>query len=249
MVKRKIIWFLMLIILWKLITVLTLINPLILPSPDAVVVRLVEGLIHGELFFQLVQSLSLILIGLAVSLVLGIIMCYLDYYYVWFQSLFELLSSMLHPLPSVALLPVMILWFGIGTLPVFVAIIHAIVWSIYLNVKSGFSQVEKTLVEAAHNNGASQWQLFYHVLLPTSKASIFTGVQVGWARGWRALISAEMIFGAISGIGGIGWYMFERRSFMDTTGLYSGILLVILVGILVEQLGIRLFKVTQADTQ
>jgi NitT/TauT family transport system permease protein len=60
-------------------------------------------------------------------------------------------------------------------------------------------------------------------------------LKIGWSRGFRALISAEMIIGAISSIGGIGWYMYERRSFMDTTGMYAGIFLVVIVGILIEE--------------
>lgn len=244
--NKKVVWFIVLMGVWKLITILGMINPLVLPSPDLVALRLIEGLLNGELLFQLAQSLGLILLGVILSLLLGVIMSFFDYYYVWARSLLELLSSMLHPLPSVALLPVIILWFGVGTWPVFIAIIHAVVWSVYLNVKSGFIQIDKALIEAAHNNGASKWQLFYWVLVPCSRLSIITGIQVGWARGWRALISAEMIFGAISSIGGIGWYMFERRSFMDTTGLYSGILLVVLVGIAVEQWGSR-FMVNQFD--
>ncbi len=61
-----------------------------------------------------------------------------------------------------------------------------------------------------------------------------TGVHIGWARGWRGLISAEMIFGSISQIGGLGWYMYQRRAFMDTAGMYAGIIFVMLIGLIVE---------------
>lgn len=233
--KKKAIWIVVFIVLWKSITILEIVHPLALPAPEKVVQRLFIGILEGELFFQLGQSIVIITIGLGISFVLGMVMSYLDYYYVWCKSLFELLSSMLHPLPSVAILPIVVLWFGVGTVPVFITVIHACIWSIYLNIKNAFLEVDKALIEAAKNNGATKWQLFSYVLLPTSKPSLMVALQIGWSRGWRSLISAEMIFGAISSIGGIGWYMFERRAFMDIEGLYSGVVLVIIVGIVVEE--------------
>ena len=59
-------------------------------------------------------------------------------------------------------------------------------------------------------------------------------MKIGWARAWRALISAEMVFGAVGSKGGIGWYLLNQRTFMDTSGLFAGIILVILIGIFVE---------------
>jgi len=107
-------------------------------------------------------------------------------------------------------------------------------WPMYINLNLGFKSIDNSLIEAAHNNGASQWQLFIYVLLPVSISSIMAGIRIGWSRAWRALISAEMIFGAVGSIGGIGWFLYEKRSFMDTKGMFAGILLVMLVGILVE---------------
>jgi NitT/TauT family transport system permease protein len=75
-----------------------------------------------------------------------------------------------------------------------------------------------------------------HVVLPAVFPSFLTGVRTGWARSWRALIAAEMVFGAAGFFGGIGWYIFERRVYMDTAGLYAGLALVMAAGVLFDAL-------------
>lgn len=232
---QKAFWLLLIIGAWEATARFGGINPLLFPAFSVVAGSLMTGLLKGTLLVQLIQSLTVITAGLATGLVLAIVMAYLDYFSDISQSLLELLASALHPLPGIALLPVVVLWAGVGLKAVFVIIVHAVVWSLFLNIKMGFRQVEQSLVEVAKNYGATDFQLFRHVLMPCSVHALLTGLQVGWSRGWRALISAEMVFGAISSLGGIGWYIYERRAFMDTPGIYAGILLIVLVGVLVEQ--------------
>lgn len=231
----KVIWALLLIGLWEILTEFKIINPLLLPSLSAVFNAIVKGVREGALIIQLLESISLVVVCVLAGILLSILMAYLDYFYIPFRSLFELLSSMLHPLPGIALLPIVILWMGIGVKAVLIIILHAVLWSLYLNVKSGFNKVQREYIEVAGNNGATNLQLLRYVLLPNSLTALLTGTRIGWARGWRALIGAEMLFGAISSVGGIGWFLYERRAFMDTPGLFAGIVLVIIVGLFVEQ--------------
>jgi len=232
----KTIWLIILILLWEIVTGLGLVNSLLLPRFSYVIVKLITGLISGDLLLQAAQSIGFVIIGLIISVIIGTLFVYLDYYYTSIRALLELLASILHPLPGVALLPVIVLWFGVGSDAVLIIIIHAVLWSYFLNLKMGFKLIDQSLIEAAHNNGATKWQLFRFVLLPGSKEAMFAGLRIGWSRGWRGLISAEMIFGAISSLGGIGWFMYERRAFGDITGTYAGIVLVAIIGIIVEQL-------------
>lgn len=241
--KYKIMWLVIILLVWEVIASLKLVNPLLLPRFSKVILEMFDGLINGDLLLQAIQSVVFVVIGLLVSIILGTVFVYLDYFYPVLKALLELLSSILHPLPGVAILPVVVLWVGVGSDAVLLIIIHAVLWSYFLNLKMGFNLIDQSLIEAAHNNGASKWQLFRFVLLPESLESMYTGIRIGWSRGWRGLISAEMIFGAISSIGGIGWFMYERRAFGDITGTYAGILVVTLIGIVVEQV---IFK-NQAD--
>lgn len=234
--RAKIVWLIILLIIWELITAFELVNPLLLPRFSQVCITLIKGLLSGKLLMQGLQSIAFVILGLLISIVIGTLFVYLDYYYSSIRALLELLSSILHPLPGIALLPVIVLWFGVGSDAVVMIIIHAVLWSYYLNLKMGFRMIDSSLIEAAHNNGASKIQLFKYVLMPSSKDAMYAGLRIGWSRGWRGLISAEMIFGAISSIGGIGWFMYERRAFGDIRGTYAGILFVALIGIVVEEI-------------
>lgn len=232
----KVIWALAFLMIWEGSARAGLVNALLLPAFSDVLSRLIKGLVDGTLLIQYAQSILMIAFGLLICLLMTLIMVYLDYNYRLLRALFELLASIFHPLPGVAILPVVMIWFSTGQSAVMIIIIHAAVWSMYLNLKKGVEGIDVSLIEAAHNNGASKVQLYKHVLIPCAFKDLLTGLQIGWARGWRGLISAEMIYGTISTLGGIGWFMFERRAFMDTIGMYAGIVLVAITGIIVEDL-------------
>lgn len=234
--KYKTLWLIGLLLLWEIIGRLELFSPLLLPKFSEVMVTLFDAFINGSLMLQTLQSIGLVILGLTLSAVVGVILVYVDYFHRKLGYLIELLAGILHPLPGIALLPIVVLWFGIGLKAVFVVIFHGIVWSFYLNFKLGVATIDKPLIEAAKNNGATAFQLFRFVLLPCSKEAIVTGLMIGWSRGWRSLIGAEMIFGSISAVGGIGWFLYTSRAFGDIKSVYSGILVVALIGVLVEQL-------------
>ncbi|WZL83183.1 ABC transporter permease subunit [Vallitaleaceae bacterium 9-2] len=232
--RKKILWLILLAILWEIIGYFEWVHPLVFPKFSTVLIRLVLGIKDGTLLIQGLHSLTIVLIGLSIGCLIGLLMACLDYFSSPLQALFELLATMLHPLPGVVILPIVLLFAGVGVEGICLVIIHNVVWSFYLSTKNGFKNIPKEYIEVASNNGASQWQLLRYVLLPLSTEHIKTGVHIGWSRGWRGLISSEMIFGAISQIGGLGWYMYERRSFMDTPGMYAGIIFVMLIGLLIE---------------
>jgi len=230
----KSLWLIMGLVLWETIVRLQWVNPLLMPSLTKIIKKLIDEILHGNLLIQAFQSVMLIFLALLLGLLVALIMSYLDYFSEIFRSLFEWLASALNPLPGVAILPIVIMWTGVGLKAVFAIIMHGVVWSLYLNIKTGFNEVDDAYIEVAKNHGASHWQMFHYVLLPNSIQATVTGLRIGWSRGWRALISAEMIFGAISTIGGVGWYLYEKRSFMDSAGMYAGVVLVIFIGIMVE---------------
>ncbi|MDD2534142.1 MAG: ABC transporter permease subunit [Eubacteriales bacterium] len=243
---HQISWLIALIAFWQLIATVKLVNPLILPAFSNVLIRLISGLIEGTLALQLLQSIALVLLGLLVGNLMGLILAASDYFLPHLRPLITLLNAILHPLPGVALLPIVLLIAGLGTPAVLLIIIHATLWSSYLSYLSGFRSVTQEHLDIASNLGAGRLQVLWHVLLPLSKSQLLTGLQIGWSRGWRALVSAEMIFSAIGNLGGIGWYLFERRAFMDIEGVYAGIILIILTGFAMETLVFKKWQPNQA---
>lgn len=232
--QSQAVWLAGLLILWELASRQRWVNPLIVPPLSEVGARIVIGLAEGPLAIQLLQSIALVLSGLLAGSFLGLSLASLDYFVRPLRAPIAMLNAILHPLPGVALLPIILSIAGLGLPAVFLVILHAIVWSSYLSFAAGFRAVAPELIDVAHNLGASAWQVLLHVLLPLSGPHLVAGLKIGWSRGWRALISAEMIFSAIGSLGGIGWYLFERRAFMDITGVYAGIVLIIVTGFVME---------------
>ena len=128
------------------------------------------------------------------------------------------------------------MWFGTGTKAVLAIIVHSALWPMLLNLMAGFSSVPDVYLDAGRNLSMNPLSAAFEIRLRASMGYVLSGLKIGWARAWRALISAEMVFGAVGKNGGIGWYLLNQRTFMDTAGLFAGIVLVIVIGILVEDI-------------
>jgi NitT/TauT family transport system permease protein len=160
-------------------------------------------------------------------------------------DLLETLTSLFHPLPSIALLPIALIWFGLGEKGVIFVLVHAVLWSVALNTYSGFRGVSPTLRMVGRNYGLSTAGYITRILIPGAFPSILTGLKIGWAFAWRTLIAAELVFGASSGKGGLGWYIIQRKNELRIPDVYAGLLTVMLFGLAVEGL---VFKTIERRT-
>lgn len=154
-------------------------------------------------------------------------------------DLLETLTSMFNPLPSIALLPLALIWFGLGTGSIIFVLIHAVLWAVALNTYSGFRAVSPTLRMVGQNYGLSRIGYVTRILIPAAFPSILTGLKIGWAFAWRTLIAAELVFGVSSGSGGLGWYIFEQKNQLLIPNVFAGLLTVILFGLLIDHLIFR----------
>jgi NitT/TauT family transport system permease protein len=141
---------------------------------------------------------------------------------------------MFNPLPAIALLPLALIWFGLGSGSVIFVLVHSVLWAIALNTHAGFRSVSNTLKMVGLNYGLRNIRLVRHILIPAAFPSIVTGLKVGWAFAWRTLIAAELVFGVSSGSGGLGWFIFENRNQLETANVFAGLFFVILIGLFVE---------------
>jgi NitT/TauT family transport system permease protein len=115
-------------------------------------------------------------------------------------------------------------------------LIHAVLWAVALNTYTGFRAVSGTLRMVGQNYGLSKPGFIARILIPAAFPSILAGLKIGWAFAWRTLIAAELVFGVSSGSGGLGWYIFERKNQLLIPEVFSGLLTVILLGLLIENL-------------
>ncbi len=227
-------WIAVLLIVWEVSVKITDVSPLLFPSVEDVVKTLYRDLVHGNLLIQTLSSVAMLFGALLLSLAGAFFLAWLSGLSSVTESLVDTLTVISHPLPGLAVLPLIIMWFGTGTGAVLAIVVHSAIWPLLLNILTGFSEVPQIYLDTGKNLSMNKCSVLFEIQLPASVGYIISGIKIGWARGWRAFISAEMVFGAIGGKGGIGWYIFNRRTFMDTAGLFAGIVMVIFIGIVVE---------------
>jgi NitT/TauT family transport system permease protein len=212
-------------------------NDLLLPTFTATAHALVEGLASGELVEKVGISLAVLLQGYLAGVLLAFLLTTLAVSTQLGRDLLGTLTSMFNPLPAIALLPLALLWFGLGRGSLVFVLIHSVLWPLALNTYAGFQGVPETLRMAGRNYGLRGLRYVLQILVPAALPAILSGLKIGWAFAWRTLIAAELVFGASSGKGGLGWYIFQNRNELYTDKVFAGLVMVVLIGLAVESLG------------
>ena len=210
-------------------------NPLVFPDIRRDRARILERDRHRrDSCGHLVHSMKVLFQGYLIGLLLaGVFTAFASATRIG-SDLLETLTSMFNPLPSIALLPLAMIWFGLGNAGIIFVLIHAVLWSVALNTHAGFRGVSPTWRMVGQNYGLSRIGYVTRILIPGAFPSILTGLKIGWAFAWRTLIAAELVFGANAGDGGLGWYIFENKNALEIPTVFAGLLTVILLGIMVE---------------
>ncbi|HWF10666.1 MAG TPA: ABC transporter permease subunit [Bryobacteraceae bacterium] len=220
-------------------------NPLLFPTFTDTVRALVASIASGEIPRAAAYSIGMLVKGYALGLALAGLLTALASTGRFGADLLETLTAMFNPLPSLALLPLALIWFGLGDGSIIFVLIHAVLWAVALNMHAGFRAVSPTLKMVGQNYGLSKSGYIVRILLPAAFPSILTGLKIGWAFAWRTLIAAELVFGVSSGSGGLGWYIFEQKNQLLIPNVFAGLLTVILFGLAVENL---IFKAIESVT-
>jgi NitT/TauT family transport system permease protein len=220
-------------------------NPLLVPAFSATLEALQAGIISGDIPQKVANSVFLLLKGYALGLLLAMLFTAFAMMSRIGNDLLETLTSAFNPLPAIALLPLALIWFGLGEVSIIFVLVHSVLWAVALNTHSGFRTVSNTLRMVGRNYGLNGPRFILKILMPAAFPSILTGLKIGWAFAWRTLIAAELVFGVSSGKGGLGWYIYENKNMLDIPAVFAGLLAVILIGLIVENL---LFRNVEAAT-
>jgi NitT/TauT family transport system permease protein len=213
-------------------------NPLLLPTFVETARALVAGIGDG-LLGKAWTSLAVLLKGYAIGAVLALVLTSLAVSFRLGRDFLGLLTAMLNPLPAIALLPVAMLWFGLGEASLLFVLVHAVLWPLALNALQGFTSVPETLRLVGRNYALQGPRYVLTILIPAALPAILAGLEIGWAFAWRTLIAAELVFGVSSGQGGLGWFIFEARNQLLTDQVFAGLAAVVLIGLVVENLVFR----------
>jgi NitT/TauT family transport system permease protein len=217
-------------------------NPLILPTFGATVNTFVSDLMSGVLVDRIATSLRSLILGYAAGLFLAALFTTIAVSNRIGSDLLSTLTAMFNPVPAIALLPLALIWFGLGAPSLVFVIVHSVLWAVALNTLTGFRSVPETLRMSGRNYGLHGIKYVALILIPAAFPSILAGLKIGWAFAWRTLIAAELVFGVSSRSGGLGWYIFEARAELETSRVFAGLLAVILIGLAVEAVIFRFIE-------
>jgi NitT/TauT family transport system permease protein len=214
-------------------------NDLLVPTLGASLLALYGSLVSGELIKAIWYTLQLLLQGYVIGLLLAMVLTIIASATRIGADFLETLTAMFNPLPSIALLPLAMVWFGLGDLSIVFVLIHAVLWSVALNTYIGFRAVSTTWRMVGQNYGLSNLFLVLRILIPGAFPNILAGLKIGWAFSWRTVIAAELVFGSSSGHGGVGWYIYQNKNLLEIPHVFAGLLTVILFGFFVENVVFR----------
>ncbi len=232
--RNQIVFIIIIFVVWQMAYSLEVFPKLMFPSVIDIAKSIVNGFLSEDLGNMTLYSLKLIIKGLVIGIILAFVFSGLSVLSKTIYSIYNMIVSMCDLIPGVALIPLAILWMGIGEQTIILIVVHSIIWPMSRSIMDGFNSVPRIYREVGQNIGLRGASMVTGIYVPAAFSSILSGIRVGWARAWRGLISAEMIFGTTSSGAGIGWFIFMKRTNVDIAGVFAALVVIIMIGIAVE---------------
>ncbi|MBE0591859.1 MAG: ABC transporter permease [Gemmatimonadales bacterium] len=214
-------------------------NELLFPTFSATVAALGSSVLERGLAGKAWSSIQVLLVGYVCGLALAVLLTVFAITTRIGRDFLATVTAMFNPLPAIALLPLALLWFGLGSESLVFVLIHSVLWAVALNTLAGFQAVSTTLRMVGRNYGLKGLRYVFGILVPAAFPAILAGLKIGWAFAWRTLIAAELVFGVSSGRGGLGWFIYENKNQLEIPNVFAGLLTVILIGFFVENVVFR----------
>ena len=211
-------------------------EPIWLPAPEAVWVRLIEISTQGFKNFPLLEhlgfSLFRVVVGFFIGAMVGIPLGYAMGLSDWFRGWFDPIVEFMRPVPPLALIPLVIIWAGIGEVGKVILLFLAALWIMAIAARADVSGVKISKVHAAYSLGASRWQIMRFVVFPNSLPEIFTGARVAMGVCWGTVVAAELV----AAEKGAGMMIMVASKFQQTDIVILGIILIGIIGFGIDML-------------
>jgi NitT/TauT family transport system permease protein len=225
-----------LVLAWEGVTRTGWVPPLVLPSPLGVLAAGAEMLTTGELAVHIATSLRRIVLGFGLGALGGVSVGLAVGVFSLAEAIGNPLIAATFPIPKIALLPLLILWLGIGEASKVAVIMLGVFFPMAINTYTGVRHADPLLIRAAVSFGAGRWSVIRKVMLPSALPMIFAGLKLGAGTSLLLLVAAEMI----AANSGIGFLILNAQNLMETTKLMVGIVLLSLLGLASHWLLVRL---------
>lgn len=227
---KQVLFYVGIIVVWQVIFMTHVIPSQALPSPLQVGQLLLKEAANGSLLYAIGTSMWRLVIGLIIAivggLILGIFMAKME---VVNQTIGSLILG-LQSIPSVAWVPLALLWFGPTDAGTIFVVVAGALFAISINTHSGIKNIPPTYIAAGRNMGASGLQLITNVMIPAALPYLITGFKQGWAYAWRGVIAAEIIFS----IAGLGFLLNLGKHDNDISQVTGILIIIMIIGILVD---------------
>lgn len=226
-----------LLIIWELVARFAIADPAILPAPSMVFAVTFQHLtdpypaqsstLPGHTLYSIVRILIGFIAGSIVGVAIGTVMSAVK----WIRYAIDPMIELMRPLPPLAFIPLLVVWFGIEELPKIVLIFIGVVPIMIIATLAGLDGVPKQLMDAATSLGASQRYALIHVKIRAALIPIVTGMRVAIGVSWTSIVAAEMI----AADHGIGYVILQAGNYLDTALVFSAIIVIGIVGLLMDQ--------------
>ncbi|MGH7709021.1 MAG: ABC transporter permease [Vulcanimicrobiaceae bacterium] len=227
---------LVLLIIWQTYVMAARVSPLLVVSPLVVAQALWKDIVDGQIPAATLSTLRSLAAGMVIGVFAGFVLASFAVFSRVGRDLLSVLIAVLNPLPSIAILPLAMIWFGLTPTSIVFVVSLATIWPVAINIDAGFRAISPTLQMVARNLGLRGTRLIVDVLIPAAMPYILTGLKTAWAFGWRTVVAAELVFGSAGANGGLGWYINNARYFLQTADIFAGLVVISVLGILVDAL-------------
>ncbi len=222
--------------LWEWAGASRIINPLFISSPSAIGRAAVKVFSQGDIWNDLYVSGTEFVLGFGLAIIVAIPSGLLLGWYRLINYIFEPFVSALNATPRIALVPLLIIWFGIGLWSKVAIVFLGAVFPIILNTYAGVRTLDESLLRAARSFGANDWQIFRTIALPSSVPFILAGLRLGLGRALVGIVVGELV----AATAGIGYFMAIAGATFQTDKLFVGIFIITGVGVLLTEILNRL---------
>lgn len=219
-----------LLALWALVSATGMFSSYVFPGPGKVWKAFLKMLSTGELLKNMAASLVRVFVGFVISFAIaflfGIVACLSPKAEPYYKPILEFLRH----IPPMSLIPLLILWFGIGETSKIIIIVLTAFFPIFMNTEAGLKGCDRKLLEVGKMLHMSPARRFFEIRLPAALPGILTGMQIGLGYSWRAIVSAEMVAAA----SGLGYMILDAQAMSRSDKVMAGIIVIGLMGLLMD---------------
>lgn len=244
MLKKKWVWLIIIGITWETLSQNNIIPAFVFPPLSTIVKRSYVLICYEDFGSIILSSIKTILYGFIMSFVSAIIISSIATYFKSFETLVMTLHDILTPLPSVAILPMVMLITGLSKTSLYILIVHAVFWPLVSTLMMSISAIPQEYRNFSVNIGISKWKTIVFIFIPAIFPYILSGMRNSWGRAWRSLISAEAIFYISGSQQGLGYWIYRSRAYANMCDVMVGLLAIILISISIE----KIFQIIEMHT-